>query len=163
MKIVIKKNMKVRKQDKFLKIFSLILLFSWMILIFYLSNQKGSVSQSNSDSLILLLDKIFNKFNIDVELQSFSRISFFIRKLAHMFLYFILYFLTYFSMYQFKIKKKFKIALLVCFIFSVSDEIHQLFVPNRSGQVTDVLIDTMASFIAFLILKLISLRKSCKL
>ena len=32
--------------------------------------------------------------------------------------------------------------IVFCFLYACSDEIHQLFVPGRSGMFTDVLIDT---------------------
>lgn len=165
MKWVIMKNsiMKLKNLGKLKKIASLVFLFGWLGLIFYLSSQKGSISQNSSDSLILFLDKIFTSLNIGVDIRSFEYISFIIRKLAHMFIYFVLYFLVYNVVYQFNQKKCFVLSLFFCFLYAVSDEFHQLFVPNRSCQITDILIDTTASFIAFIILKLISLRKSCKL
>ena len=37
-------------------------------------------------------------------------------------------------------------------MYAISDEVHQLFVPGRSGQATDVLIDFSGSLAAILIL-----------
>lgn len=142
--------MKLRKQDKFNKILSIILVVLWCLLIFYLSNQKGSISQNNSDSLVEFLNRIG---------INFPNMAFIIRKLAHMTLYFILYFLVYYLMYQFNIKRRKYLSLLFCFLYSVSDEVHQLFVVNRSGEVRDILIDTISSFGASLLIKL---KKSCK-
>ena len=36
-------------------------------------------------------------------------------------------------------------------IYAISDEIHQLFVPGRSGQVRDVLIDSAGSLLGIII------------
>lgn len=51
-------------------------------------------------------------------------------------------------------------SILLSFLYACTDEIHQIFVPGRSAQFRDVLIDTLgASFgtlIAYLILKLIT-------
>ena len=44
------------------------------------------------------------------------------------------------------------ISLLVCLLYSISDEIHQLFVLGRSGEILDVLIDTSGSFIGIYVL-----------
>ena len=37
------------------------------------------------------------------------------------------------------------LSLLICFLYACSDEIHQLFVPGRSGEARDVLIDTLGA------------------
>ena len=37
------------------------------------------------------------------------------------------------------------IALLLCSLYGVSDEIHQIFIPGRSASARDVLIDTLAA------------------
>jgi VanZ family protein len=53
----------------------------------------------------------------------------------------------------FNINKKYILySLLICLIYSISDEVHQIFVPGRSGEVFDVLIDTLGSFIGINIL-----------
>ena len=36
-------------------------------------------------------------------------------------------------------------ALIFCFLYACSDEIHQLFVSQRAGRILDVLIDTLGS------------------
>ena len=36
-------------------------------------------------------------------------------------------------------------------IYAISDEIHQLFVPGRAGQVRDVLIDSAGSFLGIIL------------
>ena len=37
------------------------------------------------------------------------------------------------------------IGILLCFIYSCSDEIHQLFISERTGKPLDVIIDTLGS------------------
>ncbi len=34
-------------------------------------------------------------------------------------------------------------SLIIGILYAISDEIHQLFVPGRSGKVTDVIIDSL--------------------
>lgn len=46
-------------------------------------------------------------------------------------------------------------AWLFATIFAISDEIHQLFVPGRSGKVTDVLIDSIGCIVGLIILSLV--------
>lgn len=151
--------MKLKNQDKVNKIISLIFLIMWLLLIFYFSNQKGSVSENSSNQVINLLDNFFKLFNKNVDITNLNYIVYLVRKSAHMFLYFILYLLTYYSMYEFKIKKRIYLSLLFCFLYAISDEIHQLFIPRRSFQITDILIDTIGASLAFITIKLLSLKK----
>ena len=39
------------------------------------------------------------------------------------------------------------VTLAYCVFYAAIDEIHQLFVPGRSGEIKDVLIDSCGSFI----------------
>ena len=77
--------------------------------------------------------------------------DFILRKLAHISEYFILTFLLYrafkgsFSLVSFYLI--FWSAIL-SFLYAVSDEIHQFFVPTRNASPVDVLIDTLG-IIAF--------------
>lgn len=67
-----------------------------------------------------------------------------VRKGAHFGAYFILGILTLNGLRQVggKGAKAAALALCLCFLYAITDEIHQLFIPGRSGQITDVLIDT---------------------
>jgi VanZ family protein len=50
------------------------------------------------------------------------------------------------STYQ-KGYRKVVLSLIICILYSISDEIHQTFVPGRGGNIIDVLIDSTGSFI----------------
>ena len=52
------------------------------------------------------------------------------------------------------INKKPQLAFLICVLYAISDEIHQLFVPGRAGQVRDVLIDSSGSFLGIFLVML---------
>ena len=41
-----------------------------------------------------------------------------------------------------------RVALLICALYAVSDEVHQMFVPGRGPRVTDVLIDIAGAWAA---------------
>ena len=155
--------MKLKEQGKIQRIIAIILFTSWLILIFTFSNQPGDISLESSNGLIDLIDNFFKFLNLNLDIKELSFISFFVRKCAHMFLYFILYFLGFYVMYQFRISKRFLYTFIFCVFYALSDEIHQLFIPNRSFQVTDVLIDSFGSFLAFLILYIKkNMRRPCK-
>ena len=41
-------------------------------------------------------------------------------------------------------------AFVFCFLYACSDEVHQLFVPGRSGNIIDVGIDSIGSYFGIL-------------
>lgn len=52
------------------------------------------------------------------------------------------------------------IALAICISYAISDEVHQLYVPGRSGEVRDVIIDTAGASLG--ILSYVAIRKVIK-
>ena len=151
--------MNLTKQDKRNKIISIILLVLWLSLIFFFSNQNGELSSNSSSFVVNLVNEFLQIFNPKIDISIYPVTVFIIRKLAHMFLYFILYLLTYYVMYQFNIKKRFILSLLFCIFYAGADEVHQLFINERSGQIADVLVDTLGSIIAIIFLKIINFLK----
>lgn len=131
----------------------------WNMLIFHFSNQSGMVSQNSSDHMLHFFGKLFPFIDINQGDSFFQIFSFFIRKSAHMFLFFILFFLT-FSMLSFFLKKNtLQISFLLVFLRALLDEIHQLFIPGRSGELKDVFIDMFGAFLALLFLLFLKKRK----
>ena len=47
----------------------------------------------------------------------------------------------------------------ICFIYSLTDEYHQLFINGRTGQFSDCLIDTLGAIIGMIILYIIKTKK----
>ncbi len=122
------------------KTIRIIILALWMIVIFLLSNQTGSESSGLSDNLIC---SVFS--NCDLNIYSLI-----IRKLAHFMLYFILGMLT---IVNFKItKESIGTAILICVIYAFTDEIHQMFIDNRSGEVRDIIIDSLGAISSILLI-----------
>ena len=118
---------------------SWILLISWMILIAVMSNQPAKVSDAQSIGVINILQIV------GIDLNSiFGQLSnFIIRKCAHFLEYAILGVLFYnvLTMY-FSSKKLIVFCIILCMLYAITDEIHQLFVEGREGAVRDVIIDT---------------------
>ena len=141
--------MSLKNQDKLGKVISIILFIFWIGLIFFFSNQNGELSNQNSGLVVNIVNSFLRLFNSNIDISNYPVTVFIIRKLAHMFLYFVLYLITYYMMYQFKIEKRKSLALLFCFFYAITDEIHQLFIVERSGKITDVLIDTSGAMIAW--------------
>ena len=88
----------------------------------------------------------------EVKVNIIEKLQFIVRKSAHFIGYIILGILASGLILQYEnINKKYLLAFLICVIYAISDEIHQLFVPGRSGQVRDVLIDSAGSFLGIII------------
>ena len=106
----------------------------WMALIFALSTRQNvSVSE---------------EFVID----------FLVLKSLHMVFYSILYFLLFRALYSQKKKQSstedvlMKTAL-VAIVYAATDELHQMFVPTRTGRLQDVVIDSIAIFLMYSYIK----------
>lgn len=119
----------------------------WMIVIFMFSAQNADDSTEQSSFVTNVLMSIFSSVyrdsNISDKMQIIESMSFAIRKMAHFSIYSVLGLFSFLSVYyltKFSDKTPF-ISLPICFIYACSDEIHQLFVPGRSGQLRDVFID----------------------
>lgn len=127
------------------KILSWIFVLLWMIVIFILSHQPAE----DSGRLSFGLTEIIARF-IRVDSGILEHI---IRKYAHFSEYFILGILAAIALNNYKMPKAitFFISLGICVLYAVSDEIHQLYVPGRSGQAGDVLIDSLGGLLGILV------------
>ena len=116
------------------KKFSLLLLIIWMILIFMMSSFNAAISSNQSGMIVNFISKIFNINNIEL-------LGLIVRKFAHFFEYFILgiFMLNVIINYN----KKYYLAYIFGILYACLDEVHQLFVNGRSGQITDVFIDSL--------------------
>ena len=121
-------------------------------LIFYLSHQPATESNKLSIGIIEKITGIVEKtnLNIDLNIKNLNRI---IRKNAHFFAYLILGILTLNGLKNSGIigGRGFILALMICILYAVSDEIHQLYIPGRSGQVKDVVIDSAGAVVGILV------------
>lgn len=148
----------------------LILIVTWMAFIFSMSSQNSEVSSNISGGTIkIVLSSVpqFNEQPEEVQEEVVEELQFITRKSAHFIAYMILGILSIFLILEInKINKKPQFALLLCVLYAISDEIHQLFVPGRSGQFRDVLIDSSGSCvgigIVLLVVKLLDMRRKNK-
>lgn len=111
-----------------------------MLLIFALSNEPASLSSARSGAIVQAIEKL------DVGLSE-QVLTFLTRKAAHIVAYFVLGLLMFNAIRGYKWERKYLVlaSIAFCCLYAVSDEVHQIFVPGRSGEVRDVLIDTAAS------------------
>lgn len=151
---------KQKRKIYFLRILFTILIVVTCIIIFRFSSQNGEESGGISSNLAKQIATIFN-IDESNNLELIKQIEIIIRKIAHFSIYTILgiwlmcLMQTFFNneewKYDTRIKWRLIISGLVGFIYACSDEIHQLFVSERSGRIIDILIDTAGSFVGIFI------------
>ena len=138
-----------------MKKLNIILLVIWLIIIFIFSNDVGSSSSEKSDSVATFIVEVISNITGHDYTESdlanmIDTCIVVVRKGAHFLEYFILGILVINVIKDYKDLniKICLISILLCMIYATSDEIHQLFVPERTGKITDVLIDTAGSSIS---------------
>lgn len=116
------------------------LVFIWMFVIFCLSSEPAVASTARSDVLLHAIQSI--------QLSFFKHATeFIIRKSAHFSAYLILGILIFNLVkdYAHRALKGALLTILFASLYACTDEFHQLFVPGRTGQMRDVLIDTIGA------------------
>ena len=141
-----------------IKILSWSLVILWMGLIFFFSHQPATESSKLSSGITEAIVDVVNIIAPDNDLISNQEsINFIIRKGAHFGVYLILGLLVYKGLIYSNISKHKVIilAVLICILYAISDEIHQLFISGRSGQVSDVLLDSAGGLVGVLLMNAI--------
>ncbi len=147
----------------------LILTLSIMVGIFCFSAQPGEESSAISEGVTKKV--VVEERGVDIPKNEyddkFEFVETIIRKSAHFLIFTALGFCVFMTLYSSgKMNKNSVlciISLLICIIYASTDEIHQLFVSERSGELRDVLIDSGGSFVGiFIALILQKIRKKPK-
>ncbi len=119
--------------------------------IFILSAQSGKVSKALSYKfMIQIKDYIQSTSWITPGLREFFLNSpgMLTRKLAHLTIYFVLGIGVYLVLpIKWSVKKRIFIGISICTLYAMTDEIHQMFVPNRTCNILDIVIDTIGGYI----------------
>ena len=144
--------------DYMKKIIKIILLVLCMSTIFFFSSDKKEASTKKSDGLIITItEKVMGKKLNNKEREYYtSKFVKPVRKSAHFTIYLLLGLIFISLLKEYNIIDKRSIIYTVIFVllYACTDEVHQLFVSGRSGEVLDVLIDTTGGFIGTMIYKL---------
>ena len=113
-----------------------------MVVIYIFSNQDSERSSGQSDTIVDFIESIGSSLGEDL-------LTFLTRKAAHIFVYLVLGILLYNLLRTHEVSRRRMVLLsiLIAFSYAGFDEIHQLFIPGRSGELRDVLIDTTAASI----------------
>ena len=145
-------------------IISFIMVFFWMLFIFFMSNRPSYKSDNDSRTIVIYMiekiDKIFRANSEKVKRHKseefVNKVNGIFRKLSHVFVYLVLSILFYYfllNLNKYSIHKLTFLSFMFCFLYSCSDEFHQTFVTGRSGEVRDILIDTIGIVLGILIHK----------
>ena len=140
-----------------IRIILIFLILGWMNIVFGFSAQESESSSS-------LSTWVASWFSDDTCVQSY--IEPYIRKIAHFSEYGVggALFISLFSTFDLSEMKKVLFSSVFGIIYAITDEIHQLFVPGRSGQPADVWIDTLGFvtgiFVMCFILKVLIILKN---
>ena len=143
------------------------------IIIFRFSSEQSEKSDKTSgrvvNAIIELNPKTRNLSQEEKEKKK-EEIVVPVRKTAHFTVYTSLGIWLYLCAKTFegKNKNKILISIALAFLYACSDEIHQVFVPGRSGDLRDVCIDTCGAMFGILIVMAITglivnvQKKTCK-
>lgn len=144
------------------KIIYILLTLIWMIIIFIMSSMNTDESNGKSKQTIKKTVQKTSEISENIGItnskptekqvnETVNKLNFPLRKCAHATEYAVLAILIIFTLNSFMGKeysiKKMVIVITICFVYSLTDEYHQLFVLGRTSQFIDCIIDTSGSII----------------
>ncbi len=148
------------------------LVLAVMVIIFCFSAETAAQSSRTSNGVTKLIIKIvkpdFDTLSAKEKADFFSQASHFVRKAAHfsesflLGLFSSLLLLSVLRLIERKVGLFVIIPPIFCFLYALFDEGHQQLVGGRSGQFSDVLIDTAGALVAIALVTLIYLFVSIK-
>lgn len=148
---------------KTFRVIATVLLIAWMVMIFCFSAQTATESSNTSGKFITEVVRFFysdfeemSKVDQAELVESFQ---FVVRKGAHISVYAVLGGLAFAAVMTYKklsIELRLFLNVVICIGYSVSDEIHQHYVPGRSCEIRDVIFDSSGALTAILLLLLIT-------
>ncbi len=143
-----------------IRVILIILLFWTFTIIFGFSNQNGEESGSISQKITNIVTQNINfiqRLENTQKQKVLFKIEYIIRKIAHFSLYTIvgILLMSLLCTYNLKNKTKIYVSTIIGLIYASTDEIHQIFVPDRSPAFTDVIIDTLGVIFGIILVNLI--------
>ena len=141
------------RNNRAVRVISAIPAVLWACVIYRFSDTPAVESTNESISVTgMLLDMVSRFIYVDPANRDMiiAAMEPHIRKIAHMTEFGILFLLILIpaALIIKKLSLRACITLSITLLYAVSDEIHQLFVPGRSGMLRDVLIDLFGALIA---------------
>ena len=166
-----KKNYDFKSRRGILRWFLTCLTLFWMVFIFMMSSAGKDESNSQSGAVCEFICEHFvegyEEMAPEEQIQMQQKISFPVRKCAHLSEYAVLGALMTLTAASWLRRDEETMrtgetaggtvrilpVLAAGFLYAVSDEIHQIFVPGRSGEPRDVLIDTSGVLIGICLVR----------
>lgn len=135
----------------------------WMLLVFSLSAQPAVQSSGFSRNVTKVIVEIVGKIiPLDIESSTITdlvtKYENTVRKFAHGGVYFVLGILVMNAVLRSSVRgfNALAFTFAICVLYAVSDEVHQLFVLGRSGQIKDILIDSTGAVIGIALYEMTS-------
>lgn len=133
-----------------------------MVIIFLFSTDNSVESTKKSNRVIIEVTSFF-KLDLSKKQQQHVIDMFFVpvRKMAHFFIYFVLgiALVSFLREFSIPIRRLLLLSIFLAFLYACTDEFHQLFVPGRSGQIIDVMLDTFGASVGVFIYYLVFHKK----
>ncbi|MBR3897722.1 MAG: VanZ family protein [Bacilli bacterium] len=146
-------------KNKVLLYLSILFILIWMVIIYSFSDASSDNSNNASKGIVRSIIVFIYKDKSDKEVEKLvTKYNKPLRKLAHASVYFVLANFVNSVVCVFKKNKLLLcniISIIICFIYACTDEWHQTFVMDRSGEFGDVLIDTFGAIIGCLVFNVI--------
>lgn len=123
----------------------------WLVLIFVLSHQPATESSKLSgqvaDVIGFIVEKVGSETGLKEQLTNHN-----VRKSAHFFIFLILggLFITAFNSFGVTGWKGILASFVLCVLFAISDEVHQIFVDGRGAQLKDLKLDVAGASVGIL-------------
>lgn len=141
------------------RIVLIILTILWMAIIFFFSAENSSKSSNTSGRTIRAVVRIFVELPQPKEDEIVEQLQHLVRKIAHFTIYTIGGIILINLVREYTKNKPWLYAWGIGTMYAVTDEIHQYFVPGRSCQITDVILDSCGVItgilLVFLVLKIV--------
>lgn len=137
------------------QIIFLLLTILWMCVIFVMSGHEGDESTEDSFNVGMLIGKIFvpdfDEYSEEEKHEFVEAVNYPVRKLAHATEYAVLAALISGILLEDRRQRCNGIlAWLLATLYAGTDELHQIFVPGRDGNMIDVCIDSGGAFVGMI-------------
>ena len=131
--------------------------------IFYFSHQVADNSSQQSIRVVEVISNILPSIkNMEEPKKATLKeqvLTPIVRKSAHFSIYAMLgiWTINFINTFQkLKIQKKIILSMLFCMLYAITDEIHQTFISGRSGEIRDIIIDSLGALIGMILILLMS-------
>jgi VanZ family protein len=145
------------KKDIAFKIISALIVLLTMVAIFMFSSENGEKSNKTSGGVTAFVVKTvvkdFEKMTLQKKESVMQKFTEIVRTLAHFGIFSVLGFFSANFINTFKCShlKRNVFAVVFGFAYALSDEIHQIFVPGRAFQISDIVVDTVGAVLGVIV------------